>query len=117
MKHEAQDRLIKKQQELDALLQEIVQLASDLSIDPAPELEDVAGKPLLEMERRFLDIVSQLKKLKAVCMEKYNNINEKVVKISEELDETPMQIEFEGIPTDSQVYEAMRLSCSLRILL
>ncbi|CAL8122456.1 unnamed protein product [Orchesella dallaii] len=103
MGQEAEDRLTEKQQELDALLQEIVQLAKDLSIDATPELKSVAGKTLLEMEACFLDIAAGLRKRKAIRMEKYNNINEKVVEISEEMDEAPMQIEFEGIPADSQV--------------
>ncbi|ODM95652.1 Protein regulator of cytokinesis 1 [Orchesella cincta] len=103
MGQEAEDRLTEKQQELDALLQEIVQLAKDLSIDAAHELAGQQGKPLLEMESCFTEIANGLRKRKAIRMEKYNIINEQVVKISEELGEAPMQIEFEGIPADCQV--------------
>lgn len=105
MCQEADARLEEQQNKLKLLLEEIVQLSKDLSIDQeqVPELQSASGKPLLEMHSIFLEVADDLRKRKAVRMEKYNIINANVIEISEELDETPMQIEFEGIPADSQV--------------
>lgn len=91
------------QKEIKELMAEIMQLAKDLTIDDVPELATAAGKPLLEMKRIFTDVASVLRKQKGIRMEKYNKINAMVIELSDELDESPMQIEFEGIPADSQV--------------
>lgn len=107
MKQEAEERLIEKREALDGLMTEIAQLAKDLTLSEVPGLINAAGKPLLVKEKLFLEIADDLRKRKALRMQKYNTINHQVIGISEDLDEVPMKIEFEGIPADSEVIKGL----------
>lgn len=103
MCQEAGAKLEEQRVNIQTLMQEIQQLAKDLSIDQVPEIAAAHDKPFLEMQKILEAVALDLRKRKAIRMEKYNNINAKVVELSDELGEAPMQIEFEGIPADSQV--------------
>jgi signal recognition particle subunit SEC65 len=106
MVEEEGTRVSEKEAVLDALIEEIAQLARELTLDGSvvsSAREASHGKTLLQMEQLFLDIATDLRKRKEIRMEKYHKVNDKVIELSQEMGEEPFTIEFDGIPSDVQV--------------
>ncbi len=106
MLEEEGDKLSEHQTKLDNLYKEILQLLKDLTMDQSVATETKSksqGKTLLEKEKIYEQIAEDLRKRKAIRMEKYDKVNEQVVELTEELNEELFTINFEGIPSDAQV--------------
>lgn len=107
MIEEEREKLIEQQTKVENLHKEIVQLLKDLTMDQSKATDlkaNAYNKTLLEQEAIFEHTADDLRKRKAVRMEKYNKVNVQVVELSAELDEEPFTIIFEGIPSDAQVF-------------
>ncbi|XP_021951997.1 protein regulator of cytokinesis 1 isoform X4 [Folsomia candida] len=108
MLEEEGEKLSECQKKLENLYEEILQLLKDLTMDPSIGVEAKAkshNKTLLEQEKVYENIAEDLRKKKAIRMEKYNKVNDQVVLICEEMDEDIFKISFEGIPSDAQVHQ------------
>jgi len=106
MVEEEGSRVKEKQAHIIDLVKEMERLSEELTLDGSlveQAKERGKGKPLLQAEIVYIDVLSDLRKRKAIRMEKYDSINDQVISLSEELGEKPMVIEFNGIPSDNQV--------------
>jgi len=100
---EEESKFAEQKEKLDKLLMEIQQLCKELELKYDQLTAHSEEGTLLQVEHKLLKLYKDLLQQKAVRMAKFNQINEKVKEISIEFDEAPFQIEFNGIPNDSQV--------------
>lgn len=104
MASEEENNEKRKIDSIRSIIQEIVQLSQDLSVEPSVESyverHDVT---LTEQETELLEKVEVLRKEKSIRMARYDFLRGQEAVLCNDLDEPPAVIPFSGIPHDDQV--------------
>jgi len=106
MNQEQENLVLLKEEEIRELNKEMKQLSKELTLDGtlvAQTFSKTKDLPLLEAENVLLESLKDLRKRKAIRMEKYHKVNDKVLQLNEEMGDAPFALEFDGIPSDAQV--------------